>query len=329
MNRDVSEIFGRIRLGGAKNALGVVVAVLGLVACAWGAFQWQGAQSERASMQSQLEVTQASIAQVEKLRVQGPQALRDQLASLQAEAQALLADFPTPAQVRTELSGYYNIAMQFNTYLVRLESLIPPGQTSVSLPYGIETYAIEAKGTFADLLRFLAAITQSTFKTFVFENLAIARDGPSTAKINLTVFTAATPAPKPAAEVPGAAPGLGALPLLQPTPSPASLAPGGWLIPANASLEVSRYEQALWGAWHAQDWSTAIAYGERLLALAPGRSDIVEMTVEAYTRYGRDLAAAGQVDLARQQYLAALRLDPANATILAELTALGVPVPKP
>ncbi|MBC7255518.1 MAG: tetratricopeptide repeat protein [Chloroflexi bacterium] len=330
MNRDVGELLGRIKLKNT-NVIGVILAVVGFVACGVGFFQWRSAQDERVSMESQYEVTQASIAQVEKLRVQGPQALRERLASLQAEAQALWAEFPTSAQVRTELSGYYNIAMQFNTYLVRLEALIPPGQASVSLPYGIETYAIEANGAFADLLRFLAAITQSTFKTFVFENLTITRDSPAVAKINLTVFTAATPAPNPAAEGPWSAPALSALPEGQITPSPISVSPGGWLIPsgANASLEASRYEQALWGAWYAQDWPTAIAYGERLLALAPGRSDIVGMTVEAYARYGRDLAAAGRVDMARQQFLTALRLDPANATVLAELTALGVPVPKP
>jgi len=330
MNRDVGELLGRIKLRNT-NVIGVIVAVVGFVACGVGFFQWRNAQDERVSMESQYEVTQASIAQVEKLRVQGPQSLRDQLASLQAEAQALWAEFPTSAQVRAELSGYYNIAMQFNTYLVRLEALIPPGQASVSLPYGIETYAIEANGAFADLLRFLAAITQSTFKTFVFENLTITRDSPAVAKINLTVFTAATPAPKPATGGPGSTPTPSATPRARATPTPISVSPGGWLVPSgeNASLEVSRYEQALWGAWYAQDWPTTIAYGERLLALAPARSDIVGMTVEAYARYGRDLAAAGRVDMARQQFLAALRLDPANAVILAELTALGVPVPKP
>lgn len=332
MNRDVGEIFGRIRLGGAKNVLSVVVAVLGLVFAVWGFFQWRGAQEERESLQSQYDVTMASIAQVEKLRTQGPETLRNQLASIQNEIQVLLADFPTPAQVRTELSGYYNLAMQFNTYLTRLESLIPPGQASVSLPYGIETYAIEANGAFPDLLRFLAAITQSTFKTFVFENLTIGRDSPSVAKINLTVFTAGTVTlPKPAAWLPSVVPSTSGAPSGGGSLPSTSASAGMWLIPsgAGASVEASRYEQALWGAWYAQDWPTAVAYGERLLALSPGRADIVRMTVEAYTRYGRDLAASGQVEMARQQFLAALRLDPANAGVLAELTALGAALPRP
>lgn len=305
MNQDVGELFGRIKLGDAKSVIGVVVLLLGLAAFALGLATWINANNQREDAAAQYEMTAASVAQVERLRDTTPDELRAELARLEGEMAALLADFPSGEQTRLLVSSYYAAAMQVNTQLTRLESVLPPTPQGSGLPYLVERYAIEAQGEFANLLRFLANITQSAYKTYSFDNLALTRGAPTTANLNLTIFSAQQPQTL-------RAPALGLYPA-QGAPAPNA---------ANAA-EADRLQAILQGAVAAGDWPVAIAYGERVLALDPTRQEATDLLVRAHLWYARQLAASGQREQGRQQLTAALSLRPGDPELLAELGKLG------
>ncbi len=325
MNSDVGALFSRLGGGGrGRNALSIVLLLVGTALAALGATTLLGALAERSSMESQYEVTAASVIQVERMRQQGPIELRAKLDVAQAKLTALLDDFPTAEQVRLTTSGYYNVATRRNATLARFESLIPSdttppqpakgaaqpaaGQTQPAQYYAVERYSLEAHGEFANLVRFMADIMGTAYKTFSFDSLAISPDGPSVVRANLTAFSSDLKPVQPAA--PAAAP-----------------ATGSWAPGASATAEVARLESVLRGALAAKDWRVAISYGERALALAPGRSDLAPLVGQAHTAYARELSASGDAIASRQHLMAALSLWPGDPVAQAELRALDASAP--
>lgn len=305
MNQDVGELFGRIKLGDVKSVIGVVLLLLGLGASALGLSTFLRVSNDRSVAESQYQAAAASVAQTQKLRDTAPEDLRAELARIEAEMAAMLADFPSGDQSRVLISGYYAAAMQVNAQLTRLESVLPPTPQGSGLPYTVERYAIEAQGEFANLLRFLANITQSAYKTYAFDNLALTRGAPTTASVNLTIFAAQQPQAV-------RAPALGM------HPAQGALSPSA----ANAA-EADRLQAILQGAVAAGDWPVAIAYGERVLALDPTRQEAADLLVRAHLWYARQLAASGQREQGRQHLTAALSLRPGDPELLAELGRLG------
>jgi tetratricopeptide (TPR) repeat protein len=305
MNTDIGELFSRIKVGDPKSVIGVVVLLLGLAASLWGLTTWLSASSDRASMESQFELTTSSIEQIKRLRDTGPEGLRSQLAEIDAQLAALRADFPTSEQTRLQVSGYYAVASQFAAQVTRLESVLPPTPQGNGAPYTLERYAIEAQGEFPNLLRFMSSITQSAYKTYSFDNLALTHGSPAVANVNLTIFAADTPQAL-------RAPSLGL--------HPAASAP---VLTAAAAAEADRLQSVVQGAMAAGDWPVAIAYGQRVLAIDPGRADVVDLVVKAYVEYARQLALSGQAEQGRQHLTAALALRPGDPQLLAEIGMLG------
>lgn len=298
MNTDIGQLFSRIKLGDPKSVIGVVAMLAGLAVFVLGLTSWLSTSEEKSSMTAQADVTAASVEQIQRMRETGPEALRTQLHEIEAQLSTLKADFPSPEQTRAQVNSYYAVATQMGVHLTRLESVLPATQ-GASLPYTVERYAIEARGEFAGLLRFLVSVTQNAYLTFSFDNLALTYANPTVAQANLTVFAADAPAV-------ARAPASGQFPAL-----------------ARGDLaEVERLQSVMQGAMAVGDWRVAVSYGQRILMIDPQRQDVIERLITSHIWYARQLSATGQKEQARQQLLDALARRPAAPELLAELEAL-------
>jgi len=80
---------------------------------------------------------------------------------------------------------------------------------------------------------------------------------------------------------------------------------------ASASLDqMSDLEEQLRDAWTQQDWPLAIQILEQILALDASRSEMRDNLYSAHVNYGYELYAAGRLQEARAQFLAALDIRP-------------------
>jgi tetratricopeptide (TPR) repeat protein len=75
-------------------------------------------------------------------------------------------------------------------------------------------------------------------------------------------------------------------------------------------------------AWRTNDWATAVALAEQLLASAPDQAEAQEALYRAYVNHGYHLLARRRIDEARGQFEAALQVKPGGQEAQLELQQL-------
>jgi tetratricopeptide (TPR) repeat protein len=111
------------------------------------------------------------------------------------------------------------------------------------------------------------------------------------------------------------------------TPTPIATPPG--TPPPTLTVE-ERLAQSLHEPWAAGDWETVIGLIEQILAINPDYDDMVEKLYAAHVNYGRQLAAEGRLEEAKEEFMRALAIKPDGGEAIAELHALAAgetPVP--
>jgi LysM repeat protein len=88
--------------------------------------------------------------------------------------------------------------------------------------------------------------------------------------------------------------------------------------------------QSLHEPWAAKDWEKVIAVIEQILDINPDYDDMTEKLYAAHVNYGRQLAAEGRLEEAKEKLTRALEINPDGGEAMAELQALAAgetPVP--
>jgi len=130
------------------------------------------------------------------------------------------------------------------------------------------------------------------------------------------VSVEATPTPKPAEATP-----TPTLPAPTPTPVP-------------TLIVEEQLAQSLHAPWAAQDWGEVIRLVKQILAINPDYDDMVQKLYAAHVNYGRQLAAEGNLEEAKWEFIRALDVKPDGVEAVVELWILAgrpaitvVPIP--
>ena len=113
-----------------------------------------------------------------------------------------------------------------------------------------------------------------------------------------------------------------------PTPTPVPTAP---TTPAPTLTAEEQLARSLDAPWAAQDWEEVIRLIEQILAINPDYDDMTEKLYAAHVNYGRQLAAEGRLEEAKEEFTRALAIKPDGGQAIAGLQALAgeTPVPLP
>lgn len=190
MNQDVGVLLRRIRIRDPLSLGGIAALLVALSLFAFLITSLLRAMSERRDIQTEYETAMASVTQLKRVQEASPVNLRQRIAELDEQLQALLVDFPTTQQAADELVRYYTYANETNTQLVRMEKrLATPEEEAVAEAYQVERFVIEAQGAAPNLMRFLARIATGAYKTFLLDNIEIMQDRPAAAEADLAVYS--------------------------------------------------------------------------------------------------------------------------------------------
>ena len=149
-------------------------------------------------------------------------------------------------------------------------------------------------GSAADVLRFFAWVAQAPYETLLLRDLRLGPGEPSFGQADLMALTVkgrTAPSESGGGSIPSGAGDSGPL----------------------ADLE-SQFTEAL----AAGNWAKAIACGERVLASAPDRADVVRDLYRAHVEWGREFSSTGRMAEAAGQFEEALFLIPDGVEALAE-----------
>ena len=116
-------------------------------------------------------------------------------------------------------------------------------------------------------------------------------------------------------------------PVATPTDTPAPVATPTAMPPLTVEEQL---EQSLHELWAAKDWEEAIGVIEQILDINPDYAAMTEKLYAAHVNYGRQLAAEGRLEEAKQEFTRALEINPDGGEAMAELQALAAgetPVP--
>jgi tetratricopeptide (TPR) repeat protein len=93
--------------------------------------------------------------------------------------------------------------------------------------------------------------------------------------------------------------------------------------PSPTQTAEQQLERQLDVAWAAEDWEKAMSLIEQILAISPGRGDMVEKLYAAHVNYGYQLMGEGKLDEAKEQFILALDVKPDGGEAQAGLRALS------
>ena len=139
---------------------------------------------------------------------------------------------------------------------------------------------------------------------------------PSPSPTATTVASTATPTPSapaatstatpsPSASTPTATP--------MPQPSPPTVTP--------SPPTVEELDQSLHEPWKAGEWEKIIRIVQQILDINPDDAEMTEKLYAAHVNYGRQLAAEGSLDEAKQEFMRALDVKPGGGEAVVELKA--------
>ena len=127
-----------------------------------------------------------------------------------------------------------------------------------------------------------------------------------------------------------------ATPIGTPTPTPVgtpepTLPPTPTGPPTPTLTVEEQLAQSLHESWAAKDWEEVIGLIGQILAINPDYDGMTEKLYAAHVNYGRQLAAEGRLEEAKEEFTRALAIKPDGGEAIAELQALAgeTPVPLP
>ena len=315
MNRDIKDLFARVKFPDMARVGAIVSLVVALGLFAMVMVSWFRVEARQRDIREEHASTVAAIDQIQRSQKTTPDDLRSRIAEAQSQLQAVLDGFPRADRATAKLSAYYGAANSFDAELLRMEGA-PVEQRDARALYNVERFALQARGTVANLLYFIKYLAEDSYQTFLFDDLVIYPDGPAIAELQLAVYSSKLGQK--------AGPDQTAWPQLLETTAPPQVQ--STIDPT----EVNRLEAVMEGALSLGDWDTAMAYATRLLALAPDHPEAMEALYQAHMAKGRALVSEGRTSEAEQQFLASLEVAPGDEAAMAELGALQMtPTPLP
>ncbi|MCD6302587.1 MAG: hypothetical protein J7M15_03570 [Anaerolineae bacterium] len=295
MNTDVKDIFKRIRVRNPVAVAGIGLLAVALVAFALTAVSLGRNLASASQAEADLAVVQDSIDQILSLQTAKPESLQTQIAEVNAQIAECLEGFPTSAEAGEEVARFYEYATQTGVQLISIEPQRNLPEEEVQSAYTVQRYSVVAQGAVPGLLRFVARLGSRSLETLRLINIAINQNDGGHADIDLIVY---------ASDLVHAE--RGSATDSEPT-------------------TVAEFEELARIARDAQDWETVVKHARRILELEPVHVEASSWLYEAYVAWGEELAADGELDLARAKFEAALELRPNGQEALSGLERLSSP----
>jgi LysM repeat protein len=254
-------------------------------------------------------------------------------------AGAFLSDSQA-AEVRNKL---YQYASESQVEIANLQTQPPPEEKTSA--YAVTKFRLQANGAFPNLMDFLSRIEEAAFESFVMTNVNLTEgEKQDTLSMDITLYTSpyssgAVVQPTPII-TPTGTPVLtpAATPLVTPVPTPIAT-PTGTPVPTPVATPIvtpspvlsveEQLAQSLHEPWAVKDWEEVISLIEQILAINPDYDDMNQKLYAAHVNYGRQLAAEGKLEEAKEEFTRALEIKPDGGEAIAELKALAGETPAP
>ncbi|MHB0859128.1 MAG: hypothetical protein ACYC5M_16365 [Anaerolineae bacterium] len=305
MNTDIKDLGRIIKIKDPLSAGGIAALLIALILFVLVLVSVVQSTLQLSQMRADYAFTSESVESAVALQSASPDTLMQRVSDAHTEIEAALVDLPTNKQAADELALFYDHASQVQTQLVRMEAMLSSPEELAQTTYRVQHFLLEVQGDIPNLMRFLSRVANGPYISFSIDNISIQPTNPAVANADLTVYSSDL--------APGAQPrGAGGAASSQPT---------------DPATEVAQLETVVADALTAKAWATAVSAAERILVLAPEREDMVTVLYQARLSWGRQLVAEGEIDQAREQFQAAVVLQPSGSEAQEVLRTLPTPMP--
>jgi LysM repeat protein len=301
--------------------------------------RWQ----DRGNMASQLAAAEKDLEKARKAQEASPDELRKQIATAQAKLNDVAGAFLSDSQAAEVRNKLYQYASESQVEIANLQTQPPPEEKTSA--YAVTKFRLQANGAFPNLMDFLSRIEEAAFESFVMTNVNLTEgEKQDTLSMDITLYTSpyssgAVVQPTPII-TPTGTPVLtpAATPLVTPVPTPIAT-PTGTPVPTPVATPIvtpspvlsveEQLAQSLHEPWAVKDWEEVISLIEQILAINPDYDDMNQKLYAAHVNYGRQLAAEGKLEEAKEEFTRALEIKPDGGEAIAELKALAGETPAP
>jgi len=292
--------------------------------------RWQ----DKRELASQLASAEKALEEVKRAQEESPEELRKQVATVQATLNDVASAFLNDSQADDSLSKLYQYASESQVEIASLQAQPAPEEEEKGA-YDVRKFGLQAGGAILDLMDFLSRIEEAALDSFIMASVNITEgEEQHTLSMDITLYTSpyssgAVVQPTPVA-IPTGTPVLTPVATLPGTPVPTPVA-----APTGTPVPTLTVEEQLAGSldapWAAEDWEEVIRLIEQILAINPDYDDMTEKLYAAHVNYGRELAAEGRLEGAKEEFTRALAIKPDGGQAIAGLQALAgeTPVPLP
>jgi LysM repeat protein len=303
--------------------------------------RWQN----KGDLASQLALAEKDLEKAEKAQKSNPDELRKQIEAAQVKLNDVASAFLSDSQAAEVSDKLYQYASENQVEIASLQTQpTPEPKEGEKGAYNVRQLQLQANGSLPNLMGFLSRIEEAALNSFLLTNVNITEgQGQHTLSMDITLYI--SPYSSGAVVQPTPVTVLTGTPVLTPvvtplgTPMP-TVTPLGTPVPTPIATPVvtppptltveEQLEQSLHEPWAAKDWEEVIRIVEQILAINPDYDDMNEKLYAAHVNYGRQLAAEGKLEEAKEEFTRALEIKPDGGEAIAELQALAAgetPVP--
>jgi LysM repeat protein len=303
--------------------------------------RWQN----KGDLASQLALAEKDLEKAEKAQKSNPDELRKQIETAQVKLNDVASAFLSDSQAAEVSDKLYQYASENQVEIASLQTqpTPEPGEEEKGA-YDVRQLQLQATGSLPNLMGFLSRIEEAALNSFLLTNVNITEgQGQHTLSMDITLYispysSGAVVQPTPVTVLTGTpvltpvvTPLGTSMPTATPlgTPVPTPIATPVVTPPPTLTVE-EQLEQSLHEPWAAKDWEEVIRIVEQILAINPDYDDMNEKLYAAHVNYGRQLAAEGKLEEAKEEFTRALEIKPDGGEAIAELQALAAgetPVP--
>lgn len=270
-----------------------------------------------------------NLAQAQSQQAASPADLQKQLATAQTALTQSLGVFLPDYQASRIVDGLYQKASDTGVAIVDFQTEVLPSQGPKPL-FTSTTARLRVQGQTYDLVRYLAALGETTVKGVALNTVTITRSEVfANLLIDLSLYT--SPYAPEQAIPPGTTVGL-PLPATPTTGLPIevpTVTPGSPPVNVGPTPDVlAQLVTSLDGLWAAQDWGAAIPVIQQILTINPAYPDMLTKLYAAHVNFGYQLQNRGDIEGAKREFTLALQANPSGGEATVALrNLLQAPTP--